>query len=114
MEYVINRDAIEYAKQLIEEGARARNTMWANSIPSPQKAERFRREHGDQAFARWYLVVDPNGTGIAGYQFPVGDFARVHESGVRAARRHGELNGHPELVAAADEILDLLDRLNAC
>lgn len=110
MRLTINRDAITYAIELIEQGHRARSTQWKDSQPSAKKAEHFRAEHGDAVFAKWYLAVDENGA----YQFPVGDFRRVHESGVRAARRYGELNDQPELVAAADEILDILDRMNAC
>ncbi len=110
MHLTINREAVKYAIELIEEGKRARNTQWKDSQPSAKKAQQYRAEQGDAAFAKWYLAVDENGA----HQFPVGDFRRVHESGVRAARRYGELNDQPALVEAADEILDILDRMNAC
>jgi len=110
MQLTINRAAIDYAIELVEQGERARSTKWADSQPSANKIQQYRAQHGEEALANWYLAVDENGA----YQFPVGDFRRVHESGVRAARRYGELNDQPALVAAADEILDILDRMNAC
>ncbi|MDX2162800.1 MAG: hypothetical protein SF162_15885 [bacterium] len=110
----INRNAIPFAHQLIEAGARARSTRWETTAPSLAQAERYRREQGDEAFANWHLAYDTDPGEAARCQFPIGDFTRVHENAVRAARRYGELHNVPELVEAADEILDLFDRMNAC
>jgi hypothetical protein len=106
----INDDAVEFAKQLVFDGDWALNTVWSSVQPTAAKAEQYRAQVGDRAFARWYLVIDDDGS----LAFAVGDFRSVHHSAIKAARRYGELNGVPELVSAADEILELFDRANAC
>jgi len=110
----INRAAVEYAKQLVFEGDWALNTVWASAQPSPAKTQQMRDQSSADDFARWYLVSDTDDNGQTVYQFPVGDFRKIHHSAVKAARRYAELNDLPEIVSAADEILDLFDRANAC
>lgn len=105
----VNTQAVEYAKQVIGEGKWALNTVWSKNQPSPEAEAKYRAANGDENYGRWYLATE-NGN----YRFSVGDFNRVHRGAVAVARRYGELNGLPELVAAADEILDLFDRMNAC
>ncbi len=106
----INPVGVEYAKELLLSGKWALNTQWKTNEPSVEAVEAYRAQHGDEALSRWFLATDAD----TGYRFAIGDFRKVHHSGVKAARRYGELNGVPELVDAADEVLELFDRMNAC
>jgi hypothetical protein len=50
----------------------------------------------------------------AHYQFPYGNFRKLHRSGVIAAKQLAGQNCYGDIVDGADSLLDLLDRMNAC
>lgn len=102
----LNRAGLEHALALMMTGDWALNTVWATNQPT---AAQLAARSADE-IAQWHLAINDDGT----YALPVGDFRRVHRSGVIAAKRAAETAQHAEIVAAADEILDLFDRLNAC
>lgn len=106
----VNQGAVEQALKLVADGQYALNTVWASNEPSAEQVEAFRSSHGDAALKNWFLALDDAQQPV----LPVGDFRRVHRSGVVAAKRHGEKTGNAAIVDAADSILDLFDRMNAC
>jgi hypothetical protein len=112
----VNREAVEKAKQLIDEGKFRVSTPWRDAQPSTTAQDRYINANGWQAFGQWYLALDPNAheTSKERYLFLFGDFNAVHRTGVIAAKQRAAQNQDVELEAAADEILDLFDRLNAC
>lgn len=112
----VNREAVEKAKQLIDEGKFRVSTPWRDAQPSTTAQDRYINTNGWQAFGQWYLALDSDAheTSKERYQFPFGDFNTVHRTGVIAAKQRAAQNQDTELEAAADEILDLFDRLNAC
>lgn len=112
----LNPAALEKAKALIDEGKFRINTPWREVQPSPTAEDKYLAMHGWDAYAQWYLAVNPQaaeGTKER-YLFPVGDFNAVHRSGIVAAKSRAEKEQNADLAAAAEEILDLFDRLNAC
>lgn len=108
--FTLHRAAADYLLKQVEDGKWALNTQWVSNAPTPEQAETYRQQHGDDALRLWYLATDEAGQPA----LPAGDFNRVHRSGVVAAKRLAERAGAPDIVEAADEILDLFDRLNAC
>lgn len=112
----VNRAAVEHAKTLIEDGQYAINTVWSRNAPQADAENRYLETNGIEAFGRWYLAIDTDADADAGsaHQFPYGDFKRVHRSGVIAARQRAAQNGYHDVANAADELLDLFDRMNAC
>lgn len=112
----VNREAVEKAKRLIDEGKFRISTPWRDAQPSITAEDRYIDNHGLAAFGQWYLALDPNVKVDTKerYKFPFGDFNAVHRTGVIAAKQRAAQNHDAELEAAADEILDLFDRLNAC
>lgn len=116
MSLKVNQQALDYAKHLIDEGEYAINTVWSTNEPSPDQENRYLDAHGWGDYANWYLAVDSDDSTDTKehYKFPYGDFKRVHRSGVIAAKRRAAQNDDAEVVRAADELLDLFDRLNAC
>lgn len=105
----INPAGVAHALHLVETGHYALNTVWDTNRPSEARRAAYRDAHGADELAKWYLASDDDG-----YTLPHGDFNRVHRSGVVAAKRAAEASGQQDVVDAAEEILDLFDRLNAC
>ncbi len=116
MSLKVNQQALDFAKHLIDEGDYAINTQWIKNEPSPDQADHYLDAHGAEDYAKWYLAVDSDDGKAATerYLFPYGDFKRVHRSGVIAAKQRAAQSDDAEVVRAADELLDLFDRLNAC
>ena len=113
---IVNHDALEKAKQLIDEGKFRINTPWRDAQPSHTAEDRYIEKHGWDEFGQWYLALDPDAHNNtkARYQFPFGDFNAVHRTGLVDAKKHAAQNHETAVEAAADELLDLFDRLNAC
>ncbi len=115
MSLKVNQPALDFAKHLIDEGEYAINTQWSTNEPTPEQASRYLDAHGADDLGKWYLAVDTDAdTAEARYRLPYGDFKRVHLSGVIVAKRRAEKDADTEIVRAADELIDLFDRLNAC
>lgn len=106
----LNPQTVDYAEQMIVEGRWALSTMWPSNAPSTEQQAEFSQAHGADALRQWFLATDAQGDLV----LPVGDLQRVHRSGVLAAKRSAERAGDAEIVQAADSILDLFDRINAC
>lgn len=107
---MLNPQAVEYARQMVQQGKWALNTMWPSNAPTAEQETQFSQLHGAEALRQWYLATDDQGSPA----LPVGDFQRVHRSGVAAAKRQAERAGEAEIADAAESILDLFDRINAC
>lgn len=112
----LNPTALEHAKHLIDEGMFRINTPWREAQPSPTAEDRYLANNGADAYASWYLAINPQAPegSKERYLFPLGDFKSVHRSGIMAAKNSAEKAHQTDVAAAADEILDLFDRLNAC
>ena len=106
----LNPGAVTNGKNLINDGKYALNTVWASNVPSDAQRTRASEKQGETTLQQWYLATDEAGV----YVLPVGDFNRLHRSAINVAKREAEQNGAAEVVAGADELLDLMDRLNAC
>lgn len=113
---VVNHEALEKAKQLIDEGKFRINTPWRDARPSNTAEDRYIARHGWEEYGQWFLAVDPDAQGDQKerYQFPFGDFNAVHRTGLVIAKQRAAQNHNAEVEAAADALLDLFDRLNAC
>jgi hypothetical protein len=116
MTLALNTQGLQHALKLVEEAHFRLNTVWASSRPTPEAEAKYREQQGLDTYANWYLAVDtsqPEGSATR-YQLPYGDFRSVHHTGVKQAKLAAERDGQTEIVNAADEILDLLDRFIAC
>ena len=110
MSLKVNPQAVAQALRLVEEGKYALNSVWTANAPSEAQMTEFRRAHGDEALYEWFLARDEKDQPV----LPFGDFRRVHRSGVVAAKRYAEKSGDQGVIDAAESILDLFDRMNAC
>ena len=112
----LNTQGLQQALKLVEEAQFRFNTVWATTRPTPEAETQYREKNGQDAYANWYLAIDPNAPegSSARYQLPYGDFRSVHHTGVKQAKQAAEREGATDVAHAADEILDLLDRFIAC
>ncbi len=112
----VNYQAVEKAKQLIDEGMYRINIPWRDVQPSENAGQKYLDQNGLDAYGQWFLAIDPNvsETSPERYLFPYGDFKAVQRTGIIAAKQNAVQSQDADLEAAADEILDLFDRLNAC
>ncbi|MEO8610088.1 MAG: hypothetical protein ABI690_19495 [Chloroflexota bacterium] len=113
---IVNHEALAKAKQLIDQGNFRINTPWRDAQPTNTAEDRYIEKHGWDKFGQWYLGVDPDiqADTKARYKFPFGDFNAVHRTGLVVAKQRAAQNRETDVEAAADELLDLFDRLNAC
>jgi hypothetical protein len=116
MRLKVNQKAVEKAKQLIDEGKFRINTPWREIQPSDVAELKYLTQYGLDEYGQWYLALDSDVIGDSKdrYRLPFGDFNAVHRSGVIVARQRAAENHALDIETAADEILDLFDRLNAC
>lgn len=109
--YTVNPDAVEYARRLIDGRQYVLRSDWGEVQPKAEDENRFleRREWGD--YARWHLglTVDANDETKARYAFVVGDFRRIHRSGLIACLYRAAEWRHKSVERAAYDLLQALD-----
>ncbi|MBL8133831.1 MAG: hypothetical protein JNL42_18360 [Anaerolineae bacterium] len=112
----VNEAAIAHARQMVSEGRYRINSVWRDNQPTADSAAAYAAKHGADEAARWYLAFNPDMPSESPDRllYPVGDFSNVHESGLRAARERAEVEGQAEIAAAAEDILEIFYRMNAC
>ena len=116
MAVVLNQQALENARRLLDEGRYMINTVWGTSAPTHDEETEYVEKHGWNTYSEWYLGVDLDepADSTARYKFPYGNFRKLHRSGVIAAKQRAAQSHYDDIVEGANELLDLLDRMNAC
>ncbi|MFQ3568540.1 MAG: hypothetical protein SNJ59_16250 [Aggregatilineales bacterium] len=114
MSIVLNQPALEYARRLLDDEQYAINTVWEHNAPTEEQSSAYKAMHGEAAFKLWYLAIERDANGNAIYMLPYGDFRKLHRSGVVAAYKRAIQLNAADVAAGARELLDLLDRMNAC
>ncbi len=109
----VNMNALENARQLIQDGKYRINTMWKTVQPSTAEIDQFRKRADGDEFSKWFLVIDDQKSEVDP-NFALGDFRNVHRSGLQNMKRHAEKEGRSDVVNAANELIDLIDHFNAC
>jgi hypothetical protein len=113
MAVTLNRPAFAHAKALIEEGLFVldERDAWSEQQPSAEDENEFIRSHGFGEYGKWHLGINdetPDET-KEHYQFPYGDFSKVHRSGVLAAESRAGQYRHYDIERAAATLLGMLD-----
>src|SRR6202521_2022442 len=85
----LNRTAFDFAKELIAAGRFVfdERDAWSEHRPSAQAENEFLAADGFREYAKWYLgITEEKHEDTKGrYEFPYGDFERVHRCGVLTA-----------------------------
>ena len=101
----LNKDATEFAAQLIKEGHVIADGKgaWSAHRPPANEEDEFIRLHGFGEYAKWHLGVDERYSANTKrrYKFPYGDFKNVHRCGLLAARSRARQYGYTEIENAA-------------
>lgn len=109
----LNKRAFSYAKELVEEGMVVHDNRdaWSEDQPSTMEENKFIEKHGFGEYGDWHLGVDdeePEETKKR-YEFPYGDFERVHRCGILAAESRAGQYKHQDIEAAAAHLLSMID-----
>ena len=111
----VNQQAVDHAKHLIRENQYVLDSDWSEAQPSPDEENAQLDRHGWSGYGEWFLAIDTdaNEETKGHYNFPYGDFRRVHRDGLIAAKQRAAQNDYGDIEEAADELLSLLDETKA-
>jgi hypothetical protein len=111
----LNRNAYEYAQELVRDGRVVLDDRddWSEHQPSAAQENEFIEEHGWGEYAKWQLGTDdehrPETKGH--YKFPYGDFKDVHRCGVIAAESRAGQRKYDDIESAAAHLHGMLEAL---
>ena len=113
MAVTLNRRAFDHAKELINEGRIVldERDAWSEHRPTAEQENEFIRLHGFAEYGRWYLGINdekPEQT-KGHYEFPYGDFRKVHRCGVLTAESRAGQYQHYDIESAAAHLHGMLD-----
>ena len=111
----LNQRAYDHAKELIEAGKFVldQRDAWSEHQPSAEDENRYLRAHGIFEYGRWYLGIDDeeDENTKSRYEFPYGDFEKVHRCGVLSAESRAGQYKHLDIERAAAHLHGMLDAL---
>jgi hypothetical protein len=113
MAVILNRRAFDHAKALISEGQFVfdERDAWSEDRPSTEEENEFLRRHGFAEYGKWYLGINderPEDT-KGHYEFPYGDFTKVHRCGVLTAESRAGQYKHLDIENAAAHLHGMID-----
>lgn len=113
MAVTLNRRAFDHAKTLIGEGLVVFDDRdaWSEHRPSAEEENEFLRRHGFAEYGKWYLGInDERSEETKGhYEFPYGDFKKVHRCGVLTAESRAGQYKHLDIETAAAHLHGMID-----
>ena len=110
--YAVNDEAVAYVRELIDKRQYVlRQRLGRRCSRTPRPRTRYLERHGWAAYGRWHLGLTEgaNDETKARYAFVVGDFRRVHRSGLIACVYRASEWRHKEVELAAHDLLQHLD-----
>jgi hypothetical protein len=111
----LNERAYSYALTLIGERKVEldERDAWSEHQPSARQENEYLEGHGWDEYARWYLGINEEAREETKerYEFPYGDFEKVHRCGVLAAESRAGQYKHLDVETAAAHLHGMLDAL---
>jgi hypothetical protein len=109
--YSVNPAAVANIERLIDARQYVLDSDWGDVQPRAAQENAFLESHSFDEYALWHLgLTDGAKDGTkARYAFVVGDFRRVHRSGIIACHYRAAEWRHKEIELAAHELLQRLD-----
>ncbi len=112
----LNRIAFEYAKKLVSAGRFVFDERddWSEHRPTADEENAFIERHGYAEYGKWRLGInDEKGEQTKGrYEFPYGDFEKVHRCGLLAAESRAGQYKHFDIENAAARLLHMIDAMH--
>ena len=109
--YAVNSEAVAYVSDLIDKHQYVLRSEWGEVQPDAGAQNAYLDRHDWTAYGRWHLGLT-EGAGEetkARYAFVVGDFRRVHRSGLIACVYRAAEWRHKDVELAAHDLLQHLD-----
>jgi hypothetical protein len=113
--YRVNQAGVDKARAMIDARQYDTTTSWSDAAPNASDGNAQIERHGYDGYGEWHLGIDTEaseGTKDR-YGFPFGDFSRVNRAALIHAKQRASQNGHDEIEAVADELLERLDGARA-
>ncbi len=110
--YEVNKSGVKQARKLIDSGKYDDQTEWSEAAPSADDENDALDRHGYDGYGDWHLAIDTEASEDtkSRYRFPYGDFRQVNRAALIHAKQRASQNDHDEVAAAADEVLEYLDK----
>ncbi|MEO8638363.1 MAG: hypothetical protein ABI458_00450 [Chloroflexota bacterium] len=110
--YSVNKRAVAHVRKLIQAKHYVLNSDWGEAQPGADDENRFLKNHSWSEYGAWHLGLTDDATDgtKARYGFVVGDFRRVHRTGLIACQYRAAEWRHKDVELAAHRLLQLLDR----
>lgn len=110
-EYEVNGGAVAWVEHLIDSRQYVVRSEWSEVQPDAGRENAYLERHGWDGYGRWHLglTVGAREQTKARYAFVVGDFRRVHRSGLMACRFRATQWDHKAIELAAHELIQRLD-----
>jgi hypothetical protein len=109
--YTLNKDAVAYAKRLIDARQYVLDSDWGEVQPRANEENKFLESHSWDEYAKWHLGLTDGAADEtkARYAFVYGDLRRVQRTGIIACHYRAAEWRHKEIELAAHELLQYLD-----
>lgn len=111
--YAVNRDAVHFIETLIDTRRYVLDSQWGEAQPDAEAENVYLERHPWEEYAAWHLGLTEgaNDETKARHAFCVGDFSRVHRSGLIACVFRAAEWRHKEVELAAHDLLQRLDKV---
>ncbi len=109
--YAVNDDAVSFVRELIDKRQYVLTSEWGEVQPDAAAQNAYLERHDWAEYARWHLGLTEGATEEtkARYAFVVGDFRRVHRSGLIACVYRASEWRHKDVELAAHDLLQHFD-----
>jgi len=109
--YELNESAVAHARRLIDARQYVLDSEWGDVQPNAEAQNAFLERHKWADYANWHLGLREGAADEtkARYAFVVGDFRRVHRSGLIACVYRASEWRHKAVELAAHDLLQHLD-----
>ena len=110
--YTLNKNAVANIRKLIEARQYVLDSDWGEVQPKADDENTYLAKHDWDDYAGWHLGLTDGATDETKgrYAFVVGDFKRVHRSGIIASHYRAAEWRHKAIELAAHELLQVLDK----
>ena len=110
-EYNVNDAAVKKAKSLIRAGKVDKDSDWSEAQPSADEENAYLKDHSYAEYGEWFLAIDTDASEETKdrYNFPYGDFKKLHRDGLIAAKQRAAQYDHAAIEKAAGKLLKELD-----
>jgi hypothetical protein len=109
----LNEKAFQHAQSLIRKGQITKDVRddWSEHAPTADEQNAYLDKHGWREYSLWFLGIDTdmNEETKGHYEFPYGDFRRVHRCGVISAESRAAQYDHGDITKALEKLHEMLD-----